>query len=164
MPGPRKTPTPLRLLRGNPGKEAIPRGEPHPLRPDRVPDPPQRLADEAREEWLRIAPELHRLGLLTVADLQSLAAYCIAYGRWCEAEDTMAAAKAEDPHSFGLIVSGAQGQPIANPAFKIARDAARDMMRYATEFGFTPASRTRISGTASADESDSKFGGLLASQ
>jgi P27 family predicted phage terminase small subunit len=163
MPGPRKTPTNLRLLRGNPGQRAIPKGEVQPLKPDKVPDPPRRLTDEAREEWFRIAPELHRLGILTVADLQPLALYCIAYGRWCEAEDAMIAAKADDPHHFGLIIETERG-PIANPLVRIATVAGDKLMRYATEFGFTPASRTRVTGNASADEPEPKFGGLLANQ
>jgi P27 family predicted phage terminase small subunit len=164
MPGPTKTPTNLRLLRGNPGKEAMPKGEPQPLRYDRVPEPPQRLKDEAREEWLRIAPEMHRLGLLTVADLRPLACYCLAYGRWCDAEDAMIAAKANDPHHNGLVVVTDKGGLASNPLVKIASQAAHDLMRYAAEFGFTPASRTRISGNAAASEPEPKFGGLLANQ
>jgi P27 family predicted phage terminase small subunit len=164
MPGPRKTPTNLRLLRGNPGKEAIPRGEMQPLKPDRIPDPPERLRDEAREEWVRIAPELYRLGVLTVIDLRPLACYCQAYGDWCEAEDAMIAAKADDPHSFGLTLETPNGGIIANPLVRIRASARDKVMRYATEFGFTPASRTRISGNASANEPAPKFGGLLANQ
>ncbi|WP_051396726.1 phage terminase small subunit P27 family [Bradyrhizobium elkanii] len=160
MPGPPKTPTQLRMLRGNPGHEAIPRGEPKPRGYDKVPPPPSRLKDEARDEWLRLAPELHRLGLLTVADIAPLMLYCDAYGTWCEAQDAMTAIKADDPHHFGLLTRTERGIA-ANALVKIARDAAHDLLRYAQEFGFTPASRTRISGGASA-EPESKFGELLA--
>jgi P27 family predicted phage terminase small subunit len=166
MPGPPKTPTNLRLLRGNPGKEAkaVLRGEVQPRKPDKVPDPPERLKGEAREEWLRIAPELHRLGILTVADLRPLGCYCAAYGDWCEAEDAMVAAKADDPHNFGLVIETPSGGVMANPLVRI-RSIARDkLMRYATEFGFTPASRTRVTGNAAADEPKPKFAGLLANQ
>jgi hypothetical protein len=37
-------------------------------------------------------------------------------------------------------------------------------MRFAVEFGFTPASRTRVTGSAAGDEPERKFSGLLANQ
>jgi hypothetical protein len=46
-------PTQLKLLRGNPGKRAIP-PEPQPLRPDEIPDPPNFLLDDAKDEWRRL--------------------------------------------------------------------------------------------------------------
>jgi P27 family predicted phage terminase small subunit len=97
---------------------------------------------------------------LTIADVRPLSLYCLAYARWCEAEDELYGGK-ERPD---LVIEGAMGGKVANPLVKIAASAGLNLMRYAVEFGFTPSSRTRISGTASADESDSKFGGLLASQ
>jgi len=165
MPGGRpRTPTNLHILRGNPSQHALPKGEPQPRRYEECPAAPIRLRDEAREEWARIAPELHRLGLLTVADVRPLALYCLAYGRWCKAEDAMYAAEQNDPHNFGLVVTGSTGSLIANPLVKIASQAAHDVMRYAVEFGFTPASRSRVTGNAAGSEPESKFGGLLANQ
>jgi P27 family predicted phage terminase small subunit len=162
--GAKPTPTPLRLLRGNPGQRPLPKGEPQPLREAECPPAPHhiRRSDYAREEWNRIAPELHRLGLLTIADYRPLSLYCLAYARWLEAEDALYASAQNDPHTYGLVVEGAMGGKVANPLVKIAASAAVTVMRFAVEFGFTPASRTRISGTASGDEPDSKFGGLIA--
>jgi P27 family predicted phage terminase small subunit len=114
--------------------------------------------------WQRIAPELHRLNLLTVADLRPPACYCAAYGERCQAEDGMTGIVADDPHHFCLLISGANGNLIANPLVKIRASARDEVMRYAAEFGFTPASRTRISGTAAAGEPERKFSGLLAHQ
>ena len=71
----RKVPTHLRLLRGNPGKRPI-KPEPEPAVPDKPPEPPNFLSDEAKNEWWRVAPELHALSLLTVLDVMPLAAYC----------------------------------------------------------------------------------------
>jgi P27 family predicted phage terminase small subunit len=166
MRGAKPAPTQLRLLRGNPGQRALPRGEPQPMRPETVPLPPRQIARSsyASEEWNRIAPELWRLNLLTVADIQALVVYCQAYARWCEAEDALYAMAQDDPKTYGLIIESVNGAQIANPLVKLAGTASLNLMRFAVEFGFTPASRTRISGNAGADEPDSKFAGLLANQ
>jgi phage terminase small subunit len=65
MRGAKPTPTYLKLLKGNPGRRAV-RAEIAPAQPESVPEPPEFLSSFARDEWWRVAPELHRLGLLTV--------------------------------------------------------------------------------------------------
>jgi phage terminase small subunit len=68
----------------------------------------------------------------------------------------------EDPDTQGLTIEGAtRGSPIINPVLKVARLSAQDMLRYAAEFGFSPAARTRIQAGIS-PEVKSKFGDLLA--
>ena len=162
--GGKPTPTPLRLLRGNPGQRALPKGEVQPRVPGTLPQPPKNVArsPHAKEEWERIAPELWRMNILTVADIKPLALYCLAYARWCEAEDALYGDVPEGSPP-NLVIDGAMGGKVANPLVKIAASAGLNLMRYAIEFGFTPSSRTRISGTASSDEPKSKFDGLLAS-
>ena len=44
----------------------------------RCPEPPEWLAQYAKEEWWRTAPQLHVLGLLSSVDVACLAAYCAA--------------------------------------------------------------------------------------
>ncbi|MCA1452153.1 phage terminase small subunit P27 family [Bradyrhizobium sp. BRP22] len=162
--GAKPKPTALKLLRGVPGHHALPKGELHPLREETCPPPPHNIRHkaDAREEWNRIAPELHRLGLLTIADYRPLSLYCLAYARWCDAEAALDEMAKDDPRFHALVVEGAMGGKVANPLVKIAATAGLHVMRYAVEFGFTPSSRTRISGTASGDEPKSKFDGLLA--
>ena len=60
----RKLPTHLKLLRGNPGKRPI-MPDPEPPIPEKLPEPPEFLRTDARDEWWRIVPELKALGLLT---------------------------------------------------------------------------------------------------
>jgi P27 family predicted phage terminase small subunit len=128
--------------------------------PPQVPEAPAFLDGYARAEWNRVAEELYQLGLLTVVDLQPLAAYCSAYGRWRTAEETLAAIAAGDPALHGLVVKTTEGNMRRNPLVQIAADAAGAMVRYAAEFGLTPASRSRIS-VAGSKEPESKFGPLL---
>ena len=151
----RKIPTHLRLLRGNPGKRPV-RAEPEPPVPDKPPEPPVFLSEDAVNEWWRVAPELHALGLLTVIDVMPLAAYCEAYAHWIAAERMMA----KDPETKGLTVTGSSGSHMANPLVKIARSAAADMVRFAGEFGMTPRARSYLDVPGRAEPS--KFDGLLA--
>lgn len=71
--GQRPVPTVLKILRGNPGKKRLPR-EPKPERTDATPPPD--LAPGALAIWQDHAPELARLGLLTVIDRRRLATAC----------------------------------------------------------------------------------------
>jgi len=160
--GPRPTPTVLRVLRGNPGHRPINQNEPQPFVPDDCPAPPAHVIGHAAEEWNRIAPELYRLGLLTVADIGPLAAYCGAYARWRTAEETIQRLANNDPELHAMLVETECGVGIS-PLIKIARWAANDMVRFAGEFGLSPAARCRIAAGPFGEVRKSKFDGLLAS-
>jgi P27 family predicted phage terminase small subunit len=160
-------PAHLKLLRGNPGKRQI-APEMDPLAAPEVPPPPAIITSEyAREEWNRVAPELWRLRCLRITDYMPLAAYCVAYGQWRDAEEALARMRAGDPVMFGLVVKSKKdgGTPIENPLVKASRKAADQMVRYASQFGFTPAARARIAAGlfAAQPPPKGKFDGLLAS-
>jgi P27 family predicted phage terminase small subunit len=138
----RRLPPNVHELRGNPSKRRHLRGI-VPETPQTVPDPPGFLTQAAAEEWRRIAPELHRLGLLSALDVTPLAAYCQAFATWCEATE---AADRRAPDERRVLAG-------------IARDAARDMVRYAKLFGATPSSRSAVAGVA--PQQNSKFDGLI---
>jgi P27 family predicted phage terminase small subunit len=153
-------PTHLRLIRGNASKRPI-RSEPQPARSLEIPQPPEFLARYAREEWYRVAPELYRLGLLTLVDVTALAAYCDAYGRWRTASEALAKMAERDATGRALLVKNADGNARQNPLVKIAANAAKDMLRFAGEFGLTPVARARIAAGVYA-QPNGKFDGLLA--
>ena len=75
--------------------------------------------------------------LLTNLDRAALAAYCGAYALWAEATEAI--------QKYGTMVKSPSGYPIQSPYVSIANRQAEIMMRIASEFGFTPASRSRIS-------------------
>ena len=135
--GPAAQPTNLRILRGNPGKRPLPKAEPKPT--PKAPEPPALLKREALEEWHRLAPELERLGLLTVIDGAALAAYCQAYRRWIQAERRVS--------REGLVLDSKSRYAQAHPAMGIAQRSLQIMRAFMAEFGLTPASRSRISAT-----------------
>ena len=132
--GPAPRPSKLNELRGNPGRRPK-RKEPEPHAASL--DCPGWLVSTAKEEWKRVTPELGRLGLLSVVDVPAFAAYCQAYQRWREAEHAVSVAIA----AGGLSVAVSQGLE------GMARERCRLMMRAAAEFGFTPASRSRVTAT-----------------
>ena len=79
--GPPAMPPHLRLLRG----DARPSRAKPPIEATiapELPPPPAFLTGYALEQWHAVAPELYRLQLLTVLDVQPLAAWAVAAGRW----------------------------------------------------------------------------------
>jgi P27 family predicted phage terminase small subunit len=135
MRGRRPKPTRMKLLTGNPGKRPMNEDEPKPE--SIIPDCPTALGPVARQEWDRLAGELGKLKLLTNLDRAALAAYCGAYALWAESTEAI--------QKYGTMVKSPSGYPIQSPYVSIANRQAKIMMRIASEFGFTPASRSRIS-------------------
>jgi P27 family predicted phage terminase small subunit len=146
-------PIEVKRLRGNPGRRPLHSG-PQPARTD-PPEPLAFLSEDAKAEWRRLAPELHRLGLLTLLDHSAFGAYCSSFARWMAADRML--------ESEGLLAPGSTGNMVVHPAFKIAVQCARDLIRIGNEFGLTPCGRTRIAaGGYMPPEPPSKFGDLLA--
>jgi P27 family predicted phage terminase small subunit len=127
-------PTHLKIVAGNPGHRPLNDEEPKPV--VRIPKRPPELTDEAAKEWKRIAKELHELGLLTNIDRAALSAYCQAWGRWIESQKSLV--------QFGTIVKSPTGYPMQSPFLAINNEAFRQFTAMLTEFGMTPAARSRI--------------------
>lgn len=155
--GRKPKPAHLKLVEGNPGKRAL-KKEPQPARV--LPDAPPFLTPDARGEWDRVSTELYHLGLLTNVDVQPLAAYCQAYGRWVAAEKAIAKMAERDTLTAGLMIKTTNGNAIQNPLVGTSNKAASDMVRYASEFGLTPAARARLAIDPSQPQT-SKFDGLF---
>ena len=161
-PGGGRKPTPnvIKFKTGNPGHRRI---KDEPMPPDRsIPTPPVHLDAYAREEWGRIADGLHAMGVLHQIDQQVLAAYCDSYSRWRHAVEAMRARveKAGGDQLAALIDKTSNGNIVQNPLIGIANKAAGDMVRYAAEFGLTPAARARLA-IDPAKNPGSKFDGLI---
>ena len=148
--GRKPKPTLLKLFEGNPGKRPLNKNEPKP-RPA-VPCCPSHLSGEAKKEWRRIVPELAAVGLITRIDRAALAMYCEAWGRWLEAEDAL--------RKYGVMVKSPNGFPMQSPYLAVANKAMEQMRGLLTEFGMSPASRTRIS-VWEPDAGDPEFEALL---
>jgi P27 family predicted phage terminase small subunit len=141
MRGRRPKPTRMKVLTGNPGKRPLNKSEPSPNAA--VPECPPELGPVARREWDRLVGELGVLKLLTNLDRAALGAYCGSYSLWAESMEAI--------QKFGTMVKSPSGYPIQSPYVAIANRQAEIMMRIASEFGFTPASRSRISTPSKAE-------------
>jgi len=135
MKGRKPKPTSIRALEGNPGRRPLNPGEP--LLPSELPDCPDHLDDEARAEWFRTAGVLQEMGLLTRADRSALAAYCVLYSRWVQAE-------AQVKKHGTIVKSPEKGFPMKSPYLTVADQALEGMRKLMVEFGLTPSSRSRI--------------------
>ena len=106
------------------------------IKPQRILECPPELGPQARLEWERIASELTILGILSSFDRGPLAAYCCAYALWIEAMDMV--------QKHGAMIKSPNGYPMQSPYLSHSNKQFEIMMKIATEFGFTPASRARI--------------------
>lgn len=146
--GPVPKPTKLKLIEGNPGKRPLNQNEPKPE--PIAPDPPKWLTGEAKKEWLRVAPELEKLGLLTRVDMAALAGYCQAYATWVKAEKIL---KKE-----GLTFTTPNGYIQQRPEVSIAQKSLQIVRGFCAEFGLTPSARSRMSLPDQAGDEDDFFG------
>ena len=144
MAGRPPKPTHLKVLQGNPGKRVLNKAEPKPQ--PKAPPCPRHLSKEARKEWRRISKELLQLGLLTAVDRAALAAYCQAWAHWVQAEEAMGA------EGFKAVATTDKGYEHASPWIGIANNALKQMKAFLTEFGLTPASRSRVTVTKSEEK------------
>jgi P27 family predicted phage terminase small subunit len=105
-------------------------------KPVRILECPPELGPLARQEWDRIVGELTSLGVLSSFDRGPLAAYCNAYALWIEATEAV--------QKYGAMIKSPNGYPTQSPYLATVNRQADTMVRIASEFGFTPASRSRI--------------------
>ena len=142
--GRKQTPTALKKLQGNPGRRPLNKDEPKPE--TLLPEAPAHLSEEALKEWHRAGGFLLNLGLISDLDLAAFAAYCTAYGRWVEAEQSL--------KDFGVMLKSPNGFPIQSPYLAVANRAMEQMRSLLADFGMSPASRTRVSAVAAEPEDD----------
>lgn len=136
-------PASVHAMRGNPSKKSIDdllQVAEAPRIPFEIPSCPSHLGPAARVEWKRITPLLVSAGLLTQLDRAAVAAYCQAWGEWSLLEGRVKELLKENG-ADGLIDVTPSGYKQVS-ALAQARDRALDrMLRFAKEFGLTPASR-----------------------
>ena len=149
--GRKPKPTALKILEGNPGKRPLNELEPKPEK--QAPSCPSWLEPEAKKEWRRMAKTLESIGILTEIDKAAFAGYCQAYARWKEAEMFLT--------KHGTIFKTPSGYIQQVPQVSIAETYLRVMKDFTSEFGLTPAARTRIQINTKEVESDDPMEKML---
>ena len=136
MPTGRKpTPTVMKKLAGNPGKRVLNSNEPDATAG--LPECPAHITGEARLEWDRVGQQMvteHRMAVIYRA---AFAAYCVAWGRWVEAETQV--------RESGMLITSPNGHLIQSPYLPIANKAWSQMMKAVAELGISPTSQARVS-------------------
>lgn len=132
--GRKPKPTAVKRLEGNPGKRPLNRFEPVPE--SIAPECPDWLTQEAKEEWHRLVDKMVNLGTLTEMDMAAFAGYCQSYARWKEAEEFI--------EKHGTIVKTPSGYWQQVPQVSIAQTNLKIMLKFCSEFGLTPSSRSRM--------------------
>ncbi len=160
--GRKPKPTALKVLTGNPGQRPLNHDEPQPSATP--PKCPAWLSKQAKAEWRKLAPELSRLGLLTLVDEGSLAGYCSALAAFRSAEETIQrdgeyvimggvwepvldADGKEIPDGKGGVKMRCRegtGQMQPHPALVQLRAAWKAVKDFSALFGLDPSSRTRL--------------------
>ena len=106
-----------------------------------LPAPPDFLNEKGREEWERQTASLKSLGLLSRADLGSVAAMCKEWQNYLLAE------AACDGNSRYYSIKNPDGKVKywgIHPAHTIAQQHLKSYITLCNEFGATPASRYRM--------------------
>ncbi len=154
--GPPKTPTAIRLLRGNPSKEAIRTGEPKPA--PGLPVKPIDLPAAAGALWDQTIAILAGVpGLVTTADGPTIEMFCRTLARYRELE---AFVEANGPVLCLRDDKGAVRYAQPAPQASLAAKLLPQLRGLAAELGLSPSARTRIDLPAAAPVADELEGYL----
>jgi P27 family predicted phage terminase small subunit len=139
MSGPPKTPTALRLVKGNPSKRAINKAEPKP--PSGVPPIPKHFNKQEKYWFKRIGEELDCSNVITKLDGMALELLIGAYVEWRKHRDII------DQVGETYNVTNMQGKTLvkAHPQVAMMSDAWKRLRAMMSEFGMTPAARSKVS-------------------
>jgi P27 family predicted phage terminase small subunit len=153
MPGPPPKPARQKRLEGTHRKD---REAPSALDFDPasdLPAPPDDLRpDTAKQCWQVCAKELHDKGMLATVDLALLRAYCYQTALMLEAEEEL---ELNGKTETRFTANGSH--QVRSPWIAILSDATEKVHKIGQQFGFSPASRTRISAPEKPKE-DAKSG------
>ena len=138
--GVKPQPTVLKLLKGNPGRRPLNQLEPEPARDAIV--PPAYLVGPSLAKWNEMLPSLVATGVMTNADVETLARYCTMYEQFlfCLAEIRAGRDQIELKHPETGELLNIKSTPAGLNMHKLA--ASR--LRIEQEFGLTPSARSGI--------------------
>lgn len=158
MAGRKPKPSHLRLVGGNAGKRPINKKEPKVKKG--APIAPKWLSPKAKAAWPRAVKLLTDMGVLTVADGFALEMLCEAYADLLTARaavqlPVLGVSKQKDGELTSFVLAeggevtyvtyGKNGAMIRNrPEYALIADAERRLKASLSDFGLTPAARSKI--------------------
>jgi P27 family predicted phage terminase small subunit len=147
--GPKPQPTVLKMARGNPGCRKLNDAEPKP-KAEKI-EPPKYLTGESLKCWNAITPGLIATGVMTEADVPTLARYCTMFEQWLR---YLAEVRAGNDILVILNDDGSVKYQQSSPAATMQQKLATSMLRIEQEFGLTPSARTGIVAQKNDEEED----------
>ncbi|HDU8570086.1 TPA: phage terminase small subunit P27 family [Morganella morganii] len=145
MSGPPKTPSHLRLVRGNPSKRPVNKKEPKP--PSGVPPTPKHFTRQGKYWFKRIGEELDAMGVMSSMDAKALELLIEAYTEYRQHCDTL------DEQGYTYTTESEGGTLIkAHPVAAMKANAWKRIRAMLGEFGMTPASRSKVTINTPAEE------------
>jgi len=148
--GRRPKPTAVKELAGNPGHRPLNASEPQP-RVSRA-RTPNGLGVDGGKFWRRYAPALSALGVLTEVDEPALRMAAEHFELALRAARELRqgviipsrTGEADGVILTGLLMEDADGNLRKNPLLQVLRDQSAALRSYLTEFGMTPAARSKL--------------------
>ena len=126
-------PTKLKILQGEPNKDRINENEPE--APKGRPPMPRGLDAIGKKAWVEICESLEALEILSVVDGPALEFYAHTYSDYRIAKQHI--------KKHGHVITE-NGYMKRNPACAEMHQNKGELLRLLTEFGLTPASRSRL--------------------
>lgn len=146
MPPPRK-PSHLRAVEGNPS-HARPINHDEPMPTKGFYPAPDYFSEQEKKWYEDMCNELTKWGVITVMDSRAVEMMITAYSEYRQLREEVAI------EGYTIKTQNMHGELTtkANPAVSMMSDAWRRFRGMATEFGMTPASRSKV--TAKTDEKE----------
>jgi P27 family predicted phage terminase small subunit len=133
--GRKPKPTKMLKLQGGYRPDRHLRVEPEPEMA--IPEPPKCLRGIALEEWSRITKLLAGVKCLAELDMGPLAAYCLEWGKYVNANNRLRVVRS-------MLTESTKGTKMAHPLLRVSDRALANMLRICEQFGMTPSARSRL--------------------
>lgn len=137
--GPKALPTQMKVLKGT--EQPCRTNKREPKLPVERSIVPKWLSDRAKEAYLDLSEVLADMQVLTKADRMALEMLCEAYASYRDATEYIR----DNGLTYELITKSGDVMRRAHPEVAIASDSYKLVRSLMTEFGLTPASRSKVS-------------------
>jgi P27 family predicted phage terminase small subunit len=137
------------MAKGNPGKRPLNKSEPKPPSDDIT--PPEWVTGVARSKWDEVVPKLIGMGVMTNADIDTIARYCTMHEQYVKYLEQVR--RGLDV----LVIRDEKGKVKymqSTPAATMLMKLAASMLRIEQEFGLTPSARSGIGATQEKPKDD----------
>lgn len=149
MPGRKKLPTALKVLKGTDQPCRINSLEPKFEKISKAPPAPKWFSKISKKIYRDTSKALINAGVFEAVDLQMLIAYCQSYGLYLEIEERLAG---DLGNRLQNIETKFGEKTEVAPLQKISADVLKRSQSLAAEFGMTPASRSKVSASMPNEE------------